>query len=162
MRIRIFPLTFFLVATCLICAYGQPKEYGYVFLESTGQNQFALIGRTRVPIIFDQTASDQVALLALMSMKPSILYGNGNGRRIILSGEFQAQTHVFTLRHWYIRTPFVEWAVKDESHIPHQIRKRMRNTLTREDFQKSETFDPFDNRFDPLSFTRRSKARVRS
>ena len=162
MRIGIFLSTVFLIASCLTQARGQANEYGYIFHESTGQNQFILIGRRQVPITFDQVGSDRIALHALISLKASILYGNGNGRSIIVVGEFQARTHVFTLGRWYIRTPFVEWVVKDETHIPHQVKRRVRHSLRREDFQKGEEFDPYDKRFDPLSFSRRAKARRRA
>ena len=158
MRIGLLLSTVVLIASCLTQARGQANEYRYIFHESTGQNQFILIGRRRVSFTFDQIVSDQIALHALMSLRPSILYGNGDGRSIILVGEFQARTHVFRLRHWYIRTPFVEWAVKDETHIPHQVKRRVRHSLRREDFQKGEEFDPYDKGFDPLSFSRRSKA----
>ena len=162
MRVGMSLSTVFLIATCLTYAHGQANEYGYIFHESTGQNQFILIGRRRVPITFDQTGSDQIALHALMSLNPSILYGNGDGRSMTLVGEFQARMHIFTLRHWYIRMPFVEWAVKDETHIPHQVDRRVRHTLRREDFRKSKEFDPYDKGFDPLSFSRHPKARGRA
>jgi hypothetical protein len=162
MRIGMFLSTVFLIASCFTSARGQPNEYGYIFYESTGQNQFILIGRREVPVTFDRIGSDRIALHALRSLKASILYGNSNGRSIILVGEFQARTHVFTLTHWYIRTPFVEWVVKDETHVPHQFNKKLRQTLRREDFQKDEGFDPYDAGFDPRSFSRRSKARGRA
>jgi len=98
-------------------------------------------------------------LHALMSLKASILYGNRDGKRITLVGEFQARTHIFTLKHWYLRVPFVERAVKDETHLPHQVSRRVRHTLRREDFEKGEKFDPYDKGFDPLSFSRKVKAR---
>jgi hypothetical protein len=162
MRVGIFISTVFLIATCFTCAYGQANEYGYIFQESTGQNQFILIHRRPVPITFDQTGSDQMALRALMSLKASVLYGNRDGKSITLVGEFQPRTHIFTLKHWYLRVPFVEGAVKDETHVPHQVNRRVRQTLRREDFEKREEFDPYDKRFDPLSFSRRLKARGRA
>jgi hypothetical protein len=158
---QVFLSTVFLIATGLSPAYGQANEYGYVFYESTGPNQFILVGRRQVPITFNQTGSDRIALHALMSLKPSILYGNSDGRSITLVGEFQKRTQIFTLRHWYIRTPFVEWAVKDKNHIPHQAYRRLRHSLKREDFQTSEKFNPYDKAFDPLIFTRRSSYRPR-
>jgi hypothetical protein len=103
-----------------------------------------------------------MALHALISLKASIVYGNGDGKSINLVGEFRARTHVFTLKHWYLRVPFVEWAVKDETHIPHQVNRRVRHTLRREDFEKREEFDPYDKGFDPLSFTRQLKAKGRA
>ena len=162
MRVEICLSTVILIAACLTCAYGQANEYGYVFHEWTGQNQFILIGRRPVPITFDQTGSDQIALHALKSLKASILYANRDGKHITLVGEFQARTQIFALKHWYLRVPFVEWAVKDETHIPHQVIRRVRHTLRREDFEKREEFDPYDKRFDPLSFSRRPKARGRA
>src|SRR2546423_13535394 len=90
----IFLSTVFLIASCVTYARGQAHEYGYIFHESTGQNQFVLIGRRRVPVTFDRIGSDQIALHALMSLKTSILYANGDGRSITLVGEFQARTHV--------------------------------------------------------------------
>ena len=160
-RGRMFLSAVFLIAT-LSSAYSQAKEYGYVFHESTSQNQFILVGRKQVPFTFNQTGSDRIALHALTSMKPSILYGSGDGRSIILVGEFQERTQIFTLRNWYIRTPFVEWAVKDETHIPHQVYRRLRHSLNREDFGTSEKFNPYDKAFHPLVFTRRSRAKGRA
>jgi hypothetical protein len=106
--------------------------------------QFILIRRREVPFTFDQTGSNQIALHSLMTLKPSILYGNSDGRSITLIGEFQERTGMFTVRHWYIRTPFVEWIVRDESRIPHQVYRRLRHALKREDFQTSDKFDRND------------------
>jgi hypothetical protein len=156
MRTAIF-LAILMTASDLAHGQGTVKEYGYIFQESTGQNQYILVGRRRMPITFDKAGSDRIALHALMSLKPSILYGNSRGRSITLLGEYEAQTGVFTLRHWYLRTPFVEWAVKDESRVPHQVTKKVRRFLNREDFTKDERFDPYDKRFNPASFIRRSK-----
>ena len=97
-----------------------------------------------------------------MSLKASILYGNRDGKSITLVGAFQARTHIFTLKHWYLRVPFVEWADKDETHLSHQVNRRVRRTLRREDFEKREEFDPYDKRFDPLSFSRQLKTRGRA
>src|SRR5437016_7244011 len=50
MRIGIFLSTVFLIASCFIFARVQANEYGYIFHESTGQNQSILIGRREVPV----------------------------------------------------------------------------------------------------------------
>lgn len=127
------------------------NEYGYVFQESTGQNQYILINGQKAPVKFSD-ASDQVALKSLQALKPSILYENSDGQRIFVSGEYDNQSQLLRLSHWYIKVPFEEIVVDDEERIPHTVHRITRQSLERTDFESRNDFNQNDPAFDPKSF----------
>ena len=49
------------------------REYGYVFYESTGQNQYVLISSIEMPFRFDEARSNKPALNSLRSLSPRVL-----------------------------------------------------------------------------------------
>jgi len=72
------------------------KEYGYVFQESTGQNQYILMEGRRVPVkTFVADASNQVGLKSLQALKASVLYPNNDGDRVFVRGEYDQQSQTF-------------------------------------------------------------------
>jgi hypothetical protein len=127
------------------------NEYGYVFQESTGQNQYILINGQKAPVKFSD-ASDQIALKSLYALKPSILYANSDGQRIFGVGEYDNQSQSLRLSHWYIKVPFEEIVVEDEERIPHTVHKITRQSLERTDFESRNGFNQNDPAFDPKSF----------
>lgn len=82
------------------------KEYGFVFYEATGQNQYLLEDSRELPFSFDEVRSDRMALGSLRALSARILYPNSKGGRIILVGDYDAQTQRFRIQHWYLRVPF--------------------------------------------------------
>src|SRR5215204_1053895 len=77
------------------------KEYGYVFYESTSQNQYLLEDSRELPFSFDEVRSDKMALGSLHALSARILYPNSKGGRIILVGDYNVQTQLFRIQHWY-------------------------------------------------------------
>jgi len=132
------------------------KEYGYIFEETTGQNQYILVDSQRLPITFNDK-SNKMALQSLGALKPSVLYGNSDGENMFVVGEYDGTSHSFLLDHWYIKVPFVEYAVEDEAYVPHVIHKVSRPSLERTDFENYD-FDPLNPAFDPRRFEKRSSS----
>ncbi len=64
-----------------------------------------------------------MALQSFRALKASVVYGNSDGENMFVVGESDVTSHSFLLDHWYIRVPFVEYAVEDETHVPHAIHK---------------------------------------
>lgn len=131
------------------------KEYGYVFEETTGQNQFIVIERLKFPVkAFISDAPNKVALDSLLALKWNVLYANGAGDRIVLVGEYEPHGKSFRLTHWYLKVPFEALVVKDEAVVPHEIHKVTRQSLERTDFESDYGFDPNNPAFDPKAFQR--------
>ena len=130
------------------------NEYGYVFQESTGQNQYIVIQDKKVPITFVVDDSNPNALKSLRALKPGVLYANAAGDRIFVSGKYDPQSQSFRLSHWYIKVPFERLIVEDETQIPHNVHKVQSQSLERTDFEAKNGFDPNDSTFDPKSFQR--------
>jgi hypothetical protein len=131
--------TLLLVITSLMMACGPvmdnaraKKEYGYVFQESTGQNQYILVNSQKEPITFSER-SNKMALQSLRALTPSVLYGNCDGKNMFVVGEYDVTSHSFLLDHWYIKVPFVE-SVPDETYIPGPVRKVNRPSLEKNRF----------------------------
>jgi len=98
-----------LCVAVFISCNGEKKlnEYGYVFQESTAQNQYLIMDGRRVPIknlVAD--GSNRVALKSLQALKWNVLYPNAQGDKIFLPGDYDDQSHSFRLSHWYIKVPF--------------------------------------------------------
>lgn len=149
-------LAIVLFAAVIASCWERPaaSEYGYLFIDSTGQNQYLLLGAARIPFMFDETRSDSVALGSLRSLRPEILYGNCEGDKIILVGLFDRQTGTLALEHWFLKAPFTAWVPKDAALIPHELRQERRQVLTRGDFGATASFDPNDPTFEPAAFIR--------
>src|SRR5258705_12417206 len=96
-----------------------------------------------------------MALESLRALKASVLYGNSKGDNMFVVGEYDVTSHSFLLEHWYIKVPFVEYAVEDETNVPHVVHKVSRSSLERADFKQYD-FDPFNPSFDPQLFEKRS------
>ena len=134
---------------------GEKKlnEYGYVFQESTGQNQYLMMEGRKVPIKnFVADTSNRVALKSLLALKWNVLYPNAQGDKIFLRGDYDYQSHSFRLTHWYIKVPFERLVVEDESDTPHNMYRVTGGSLERTDFETSNDFNPNDPTFDPKSF----------
>ena len=132
------------------------NEYGYVFKESTGQNQYILMDAREVPVkTFLADASNHIGLKSLQALKPGILYENCGGDRIFVRGEYDDQSQSFRLTHWYLKVPFTEIVVEDETKVPHTTHKVTRQYLERTDFETRNGFNSNDPAFDPKSFQRK-------
>lgn len=131
------------------------KEYGYVFYESTGQNQFVLVDSRQLPFSFDEARSGQTALASLRALSGRVLYPNSKGGKIILIGAYDEQAQLFRLEHWYLRVPFIEITMEDRIQMPEEISEIRRDSLERTDFEKQSGFDPNDPGFDPKRYERR-------
>lgn len=129
-------------------------EYGYVFQESTGENQYLLLQSRRVPIKHFAATSDQKALKSLQALKWNILYSNAGGDRIFVIGEYDDQSQSFRLKHWYIKVPFQKLVIEDETHVPQKTLTVTAQSLKRTDFEGRNGFDPNDREFDPTSYQR--------
>lgn len=146
-----------LLLTSLVVSLGwcdgnkKMSEYGYVFHESTGQSQYIIMDGREVPVKFDD-ASNQIALKSFYALKPGIVYQNNEGDRIFVLGDYDRQSQSFRLSHWYIKVPFEEVVIEDETHIPHNVHKVTRQSLERTDFEPKNGFNPNDPAFDPKSF----------
>lgn len=149
-------LTFFLILFAGCQRNKKVNEYGYVFQESTGQNQYILLDGRKVPVKFNN-ASNQIALQSLYALKTGILYENSEGDRIFVVGEYDDQSQSFRLNHWYIRVPFGEMVIDDETRIPHTGHKVTRQSLERTDFEPTNGFNPNDATFDPTSFQKNAQ-----
>lgn len=142
-------------AALFISCNGDKKvnEYGYIFQESTGQNQYVLIDGRKVPVkSFVADISNQMALKSLQALKPGILYENSRGDRIFVRGEYDDQSQSFRLNHWNLKVPFEEVVVEDEMKVPQTTRKVTRQSLERTDFEVKNGFDPQDPAFDPKAY----------
>ena len=129
------------------------KEYGYVFQESTGQNQYIMMDGRKLPIkSFVSDTSDPMALKSLRALKWNVLYPNSRGDKIFLRGEYDSQSQSFRLSHWYIKVPFESLVIEDETHVPHNINKITRQSLERTDFETRDGINPNDPAFDPKKF----------
>jgi hypothetical protein len=133
------------------------KEYGYVFTESTGQTEYILVDSQELPIFFNDR-SNKMAVQSLRALKPSVLYGNCDGKNMFVVGEYDSASHSFSLDHWYLKVPFVEFAVEDETQVPHKVNKVNRTSLERSDFERKGGFDPLNPSFDPHLFEKRSSS----
>ena len=131
------------------------KEYSYVFYETTGQNRFILIDSKEMPFRFDQGSSDKLALGSLNALSPRVLYPNSEGGKIILVGDYDAQTQMFRLEHWYLRVPFVEITLEDRVQMSEEVKEIKRVSLERTDFVKERDFDPTAPEFDPKKYERK-------
>jgi hypothetical protein len=131
------------------------KEYGYVFYESTGQNQYILVDSKEVPFHFDQESSDKMALGSLYALSPRVLYPNSQGGKIVLVGDYDARTQLFKIEHWYLRVPFIEVTLEDRVQMPEEIKEIRRVSLERTDFAKQRDFDPKALEFDPKKYERK-------
>jgi hypothetical protein len=127
------------------------QEYGYVFQETTGTNQYILINGQRNPMTFSET-SNETAVKSLQSLKPGIVYENSKGDQIFVSGEYDDRSRTFRLSRWYIKIPFEESVIENETAVPHRVHKVVRHSLERADFDSRNGFDPNDPSFDPKSF----------
>ena len=133
------------------------KEYGYVFHESTGQNQYILIDFQEVPFHFDERNSNKLAHDSLRSLRASVLYPNSKGNKIFLVGEYDVQSQLFVLRHWHIRTPFTEITLEDRIQMPEDIRTIQRSSLERTDFENNRGFNTNSREFNPKDFQMEGK-----
>jgi hypothetical protein len=129
-------------------------EYGYVFQESTGENQYLVLESRRVPIKRFAATSDQKALKSLHALKWNILYLNAGGDRIFVIGEYDNQSQSFRLEHWYIKVPFQKLVIEDETHVPQKTHTVTVQSLERTDFESRNGFDPNHQAFDPTSYQR--------
>ncbi len=123
--------------------------YGYIFSESTGQNNFVLIKKIRTPIEFDRKLSDRQALYSLIALKASVLCFNSDGSKIFLDGNQNKTTGTFILKSWHIMAPFEVGAQADDFSDTPKIQRHTKSTLSRSDFNKSKDFDPESAEFDP-------------
>jgi len=131
------------------------KEYGYVFYESTSQNQYLLEDSRELPFSFDEVRSDKMALGSLHALSARILYPNSKGGRIILVGDYNVQTQLFRIQHWYLQVPFIELTLENRLQMPEEIREIKRVSLERTDFAKERDFDPKALEFDPKKYERK-------
>ena len=125
------------------------KEYGYVFHESTGQNQYILVDAKEEPFRFDEQKSDKLALGSLRSLSARVLYPNSRGNKIFLVGDYDSRSQSFVLTHWYIKVPFTELTLEDRLQRPEEIRNIERRSLERTDFEPKQGFDPNSETFNP-------------
>jgi len=133
---------FFIVIFLISCQYRKEKiEVGYIFHETTGHTEYLLINSNEVPIKFD-SKSNKIALNSLYSLNPSILYPNSDGTKIFVIGHFLQGNKIFMLEHWYIKAPFKEYIVVDETELPHKIEIFERHELSISDFRESSFFNP--------------------
>lgn len=152
---KVFPIL--VVLACCSCSGQRPSgEYGYVFHESTGQNEYILISSQEVPFHFDEQNSNKLALDSLRSLSARVVYPNCKGDKIFLVGEYDSQSQMFVLRHWYIKVPFTEITLEDRIQMPEEIRTIERGTLERTDFVSYRQFNPNSGEFNPKDFQRKS------
>ena len=148
-------VTLLVVLTWEFSARGV-RGYGYVFYESTGQNQYILICFIEMPFRFDEDRSNKLALNTLRSLSPRVLYANSKGGKICLVGEYDRRSQSFALYHWYIRVPFIELTLIDGIQDPETIKEVTRYSLERTDFEPSlPDFDPASPDFNPTMFEKR-------
>lgn len=142
-----------LLALLVSCNRNQKvNEYGYVFQESTGENQYIIMDGRKVPITLIANPSNPVAFKSLRALKWNLLYPNDNGDRIFVRGEYDNQSHSFRLSHWYIKVPFKARVIDDETKLPFTMHEVTRQSLERTDFETKPGFNPNDPAFDPKSF----------
>ncbi len=142
------------VALIASCNGGKKvNEYGYVFQESTGENQYIMMEGRKVPVkSFVADSPNQLALKSLQALRSNVLYTNAQGDKIFLRGEYDPQSQSFRLSHWYIKVPFEALAIEDETKVPQNSQKVTRQSLERTDFETKNGFNPNDPAFEPKSF----------
>ena len=148
-----------LVALASFACKGEStaKEYGYVFNESTGQNEYILVDRNEVPLHFDERNSNRLAYESLRSLRARVLYPNSRGDKIFLVGDYDVQSQLFVLKHWHIRTPFTEITLEDRIQMADEIRTIHRTSLERTDFETNRGFNPNSLEFSPKDFQKAEK-----
>jgi hypothetical protein len=135
------------LSTHFTAAETNHTEYGYIFHESSGQNEFLIRENDTIPIRFSPS-SEKLALNSLQRLKWNVLYLNGSGEEIKLLGKVDkkkqkdGETYFeFILEHWYILTPFYKYADQDGLELPEKMKS---DQLTKEDFKNFEGKDEFD------------------
>jgi hypothetical protein len=106
----------------------------YIFKESTGDNMFVVFNKAIQPIRDFSKSSNTEAVDALKQLKSNVLYPNSDGTRIFLIGHYDVNTRMFSLRGWFIVSPFLSTEVIDEKSLPHEIRNVKKIKLDRSDF----------------------------
>ena len=149
-------LIFFSITLLTACeGNSELKEFGYVFHESTGQNQYVNVEGHKLSIKnFVSDGPNQVPLKSLQALKWNVLYPNSEGNRIFLRGRYDHQSQSLHLSYWYIKVPFEALVLEDETRVPHDIHKVTRQSLERSDFEIRNGFNPNDPGFDPRLFQR--------
>ncbi len=110
-----------------------------------------MLNSNEVPISFD-AKSDKLALASLYNLKPLVLYANSDGTKIFLIGCHDIKNHTFVLDRWYLKVPFKEYKIADETILPHKVEIVERNSLRAKDFYKTESFDPDSHKFNPKHY----------
>lgn len=59
---------------------------------------------------------------SLQALSARVLYPNSKDGRITLVGDYNAQTQLFRLEHWYLRVPFIEITLEDRLQMPEEIK----------------------------------------
>lgn len=111
----------------------ESRLYPFVFKESTGDSQFVLADSRLVPVRSFSRSSNDDAVAALRALRANILYPNGDGTKIFLRGSYDGES-VFTLKSWFIVSPFVSSEIVDEAALPHRFRMVKRLHLIPTDF----------------------------
>ncbi len=150
----------FLIAVAMPACLLSKKtiEVGYFFQETTTITHNILLNNEITPIKFSEK-SKQESVASLLSLKPSILYANGDGDCIVLSGNFIEAEKLFILKEWHIKAPFYELVVENEEEVPHVTKKVLRTFLKRSDFIKTEAFNPYNLNFNPKTYVDNSRVK---
>ena len=106
-------------------------------------------------LLLDEVRSDKMALRSLHALSARILYPNSKGGRIILVGDYDVQTRLFRIQHWYLLSPFTELSLENRLQMPEEIREIKRVSLERTDFAKEGDFDQQALEFDPKQYERK-------
>lgn len=118
---------------CLSNEVEENRLYPFVFKESTADTQFVLADSQLLPVRSFSADSNAKAVAALTALKANILYPNADGTKIFLTGSHDGKS-VFTLKGWFIVSPFLSSELVDEAVLPHRFRLVKRLHLIATDF----------------------------
>jgi hypothetical protein len=160
-------------------ATPRTKHFRYLHLNTTGQNQYVLAGRTAIPIYMDEKRSVKQELDSLRALKGNIFSPNSEGNIVFVgyldpkpvplptapnAGDPPGSVHYhFVLKGWYLAAPFMRDAEED-SRSAHARRSIRGTWLGRRDFDtqtwSGQKFDPMSPSFDPRKHVKRLRLRT--
>lgn len=122
---------------------GEPpftlQAYPYHYHEATYSKQLIQIAGVDHEIQIDRVTSDPEALNALYALKWNVLYPNSKGK-ITLIGTHDPNEGTFSLQHWTLETPFIEYF--GENPLEYPTFPIFRDELVSEDFRRPIRHDP--------------------
>ena len=140
----------------------RPVEYTLILDLAGGQRNLKL--RTEsgdLPIVFDESRSKRMALDSFQALRLGVLQCNAENGKFLVLGCYDPSDQSFTLDHWSIEAPFMITFPEDDAiRDHHMMRLDPRPRLLRDDFKRTERFDPESRSFSPRRYEHRRTAPI--